>query len=143
MSPGVDLRIDCYVIKDVNKEPLGSGVLMENPNLFTALKNISEQFPLLLLSVFIFERSRENNSETSMARGSEIDPNDGSTLMIESRRVSPIFVVAYAKRQYWLPVCLRIWSTLLIFVFYTNQLVTYCFYWSKGADQIQIQKPRF
>lgn len=117
MSPGVDLRIDCYVIKDVNKEPLGSGVLMENPNLFTALKNISEQFPLLLLSVFIFERSRENNSETSMARGSEIDPNDGSTLMIESRRVCPIFVVAYAKRQYWLPVCLRIWSTLLIFVF--------------------------
>ncbi|MTT97845.1 hypothetical protein GMD38_12800, partial [Parasutterella excrementihominis] len=100
MSPGVDLRIDCYVIKDVNKEPLGSGVLMENPNLFTALKNISEQFPLLLLSVFIFERSRENNSETSMARGSEIDPNDGSTLMIESRRVCPIFVVAYAKRQY-------------------------------------------
>ncbi|WP_304726979.1 hypothetical protein [Parasutterella excrementihominis] len=116
---------------------------MENPNLFTALKNISEQFPLLLLSVFIFERSRENNSETSMARGSEIDPNDGSTLMIESRRVCPIFVVAYAKRQYWFPVCLRIWSTLLIFVFYTNQLVTYCFYWSKGADQIQIQKPRF
>ena len=93
MSPGVDFRIDCYVIKDVNKEPLGSGVLMENPNLFTALKNISEQFPLLLLSVFIFERSRENNSETSMARGSEIDPNDGSTLMIESRRVCPIFVV--------------------------------------------------
>lgn len=33
MSPGVDFRINCYVIKDVNKEPLGSGVLMENPNL--------------------------------------------------------------------------------------------------------------
>lgn len=42
-----------------------------------------------------------------MARGSEIDPNDGPTLlMIESRRVCPIFVVAYAKRQYWLAACL-------------------------------------
>lgn len=55
MSPGVDFRIDYYVIKDVNKEPLGSGVLMENPNLFTALKIFLSNFPSYFY-LFLFSK---------------------------------------------------------------------------------------
>ena len=64
MSPGVDFRINCYVIKDVNKEPLGSGVLMENPKIiildepFTGLDPINVE----LMKKAIYKLQQENCS---------------------------------------------------------------------------------